>query len=46
MNSGFCQNLSHAFHLEVLDLTGDTNIGDEGIAALSKGDIKLENNQT
>jgi len=25
-----------------LDLTGDKNIGDEGIGALSKGDIKIE----
>jgi Leucine Rich repeat len=46
MQSHFCTVLSHAFHLEELDLTGDSNIGDEGIAALSKGDIKLENNQT
>ena len=44
MNSAFCGSLSHAFHLEELDLTGDVNIGDEGIAALSKGDIKTENN--
>ena len=39
MNSGFCNTLSHAFHLEELDLTGDLHIGDEGISALSKGAI-------
>ena len=44
MNSGFCNALSHAFHLEELDLTGDLYIGDEGISALSKGAIPLENN--
>jgi hypothetical protein len=44
MNSGFCPALAHAFHLEEFDFTGDLHIGDDGIAALSKGDIKLENN--
>jgi hypothetical protein len=46
MTAAFCPVLSHAFHLEELDLTGDLNIGDEGIAALSKGDIKDEKNQS
>ena len=44
MTAAFCPVLSHAFHLEEIDLTGNLNIGDEGIAALSKGDIKGENN--
>lgn len=46
MNSGFCVALSHAFHLEEIDLTGDVHVGDDGLSALSKGDIKLENNQS
>lgn len=39
----FCQVLSHAFNLEELDFTGNTNIQDDQLGLLPKGDIKLEN---
>mmetsp|Transcript_14781 Transcript_14781/g.14381 ORF Transcript_14781/g.14381 Transcript_14781/m.14381 type:complete len:87 (+) Transcript_14781:1373-1633(+) len=42
MNGSFCVPLSFAFELEELDLTGTKNVGDEGIGALLKGDIKVE----
>lgn len=38
----FCVTLSNCFKLEELDLTGNCNVGDDGIAALSKGEIKVE----
>jgi len=44
MNHIFCQAVAYCFQLEELDLTGDVNVGDEGILVLPKGDIKLENN--
>lgn len=31
MNSSFCYALSHCFELEEIDLTGDINVGDDGI---------------
>ncbi|CDW83748.1 UNKNOWN [Stylonychia lemnae] len=46
LQGAFCQSLAFAFHLEELDLTGDINIGDESIAQLAKGDIKLESGQS
>lgn len=42
MNGSFCGPLGFAFNLEELDLTGDVNIGDDGISLLSKGDVKDE----
>jgi hypothetical protein len=32
MTGAFCSALSKAFHLEELDLTGDCNVGDDGIS--------------
>ena len=43
MNGLFCGVLAYAFHIEELDLTGDSNIGDDGIASLPKGEVKQEN---
>ena len=41
----FCHPLSHAFGLEELDLTGDSNVSDEFLAQLSKGEIKGPDNK-
>lgn len=32
LNGSFCHSLAYAFHLEELDLTGDTHIGDDSLA--------------
>ena len=45
MTGLFCAAISHAFELEELDFTGDTNVGDEGINFLTKGEIKIEGQQ-
>ena len=45
MNGQFLQAVSLCFNLEQLDLTGDINIDDMGIAHLSKGEQKNEQNQ-
>jgi hypothetical protein len=42
MNGSFCQPLAFAFLLEELDLTGNVNVGDEGLSLLPKGDVKNE----
>ena len=42
----FCLALAHSFNLEELDLTGDINIGDDGISVLHKGEVKVDNNHT
>lgn len=42
MNGTFCGPLSHCFELEFIDLTGDSNVGDDGINLLPKGEIKNE----
>lgn len=42
MTGAFCGPLSFCFHLEELDLTGDINVGDDGLSHLPKGDIKNE----
>jgi hypothetical protein len=42
VTGAFCVPLSLAFELQELDLTGCSNIGDDGIAALPKGEIRNE----
>lgn len=34
--------LAQALHLEEIDLTGDNNVGDEGISFLPRGEVKRE----
>lgn len=46
MTGAFCHALSQAFSLEELDLSGDSSIGDDGIAILPKGETKDENGKT
>lgn len=46
MTGAFCTTLSHAFHLEELDLSGNTSIGDDGIMFLPKGEIKDDHGKT
>ena len=42
VTGAFCVPLSHAFELEELDFTGSSNIGDDGITALPKGEVRNE----
>lgn len=42
MTAAFCVPLSFCFHLEELDFTGNVNMGDDGLSALPKGDVKNE----
>jgi len=42
MNGAFCNALAFCFGLEEIDISGDKNVGDEGLSALYKGDIKIE----
>ncbi len=42
MTAAFCLPLSFCFHLEELDLTGNLNMGDDGLSVLPKGDVKNE----
>ena len=42
MNGSFCGALGFAFNLEELDLTGNVNVGDDGLSLLTKGDVKDE----
>ncbi len=42
VTGAFCVTLSQAFELQELDLTGCSNIGDDGIVALPKGEIRNE----
>lgn len=42
LNGAFCQSLSMCFILEELDLTGCSNVGDDGINLLPKGEMKNE----
>ena len=42
LNGGFCPTLALAFELEELDLSGDSSIGDDGIVALPRGEMKNE----
>jgi len=46
MTGAFCGAISYAFNLEELDLTGNVNVGDDGLSLLPKGDVKIENNQS
>ena len=46
MTGAFCQALAYAFALEELDLSGDSSIGDDGIAVLPKGEVKDEFGKT
>ena len=43
MTGAFCAPLSRCFNLEELDLTGDVNVGDDGIQQLPRGDVLVEN---
>ncbi len=42
ITGALCVTLAYAFELQELDLTGCSNIGDDGIAALPKGEIRNE----
>ena len=42
LNGQFCQAISMCFNLEELDLTGCSNVGDDGINLLPKGEVKNE----
>ncbi len=42
LNGAFCQAISMCFQLEELDLTGSSNVGDDGINLLPKGEVKNE----
>jgi hypothetical protein len=46
MNGMFCAALAYCFNVEEINLCRDKHVGDDGIAHLSKGDIKLEGGGT
>ena len=46
MTGSFCTVLSHAFHIEELDLTGNLHIGDDGISTLPRGEVKNDQGQS
>ncbi len=42
LNGAFCQSISMCFSLEELDLTGCSNVGDDAINLLPKGEVRNE----